>query len=228
MGASSGRFAMPRWRQGTSHSAKLSSAPWGVLKGVVCLSGLLLGWGFLTANPQAIPRLLAPYSPTYREAWVIKTPADAELLIDKAKQSDAAPVDARVENTTRELMALLASKGVRILISDVVIDHAGGQWNPALGEIRIRPKIVEMGSPVLLEVLTHEAAHVAQSCSAGGLNRSAQPMGIPVSPAEVFNEQLNSPLYKGSTSNKVIELEAYTVQKDPKWAMSLLDHFCKR
>ncbi len=219
---------MPSWRRSSPRSAKLSCAPWGYLKGIICLCGLLLGWGFLNSNPQAIPRLLAPYSPTYREAWAIKTPADTELLIDKAKQSDAGPVDARVENTTRELMALLTSKGVRVLISDVVTEHAGGQWNPGLGEIRIRPKIIEMGSPVLLEVLTHEAAHVAQSCSAGGLYRSAKPMGIPVSSAEVFNEQLNYPLYKGSTSNKAIELEAYSVQKNPKWAMSLLNHFCKR
>ncbi|WP_323357448.1 hypothetical protein [Cyanobium gracile] len=178
-------------------------------------------------NPRAVSHWLAPYSPSSRNAWWIKTPADIELLIDQAKKTDREAVDLSVHRTIRELVPRLQDKGVRLLITDKVMEHAGGEWDPGTAEIRIRPSTVSMGSRVLAEALAHETAHVAQSCRAGGLGKNSEPMGIQVNTAEVFKHQLGSPLYKGEPSSKAIELEAYSVGANPPWAIQLLDHFCK-
>jgi hypothetical protein len=179
------------------------------------------------ANPRAVSHWLAPYSPSSRDSWWIKTPADIELLIDQAQKTDSEIVDPSVHETVREMITRLKAKGVRLLISERVMEHAGGVWDPGLAEIRLRPSTVTMGSRVLAEALAHESAHVAQSCRAGGIGKNSEPMGIKVNPAEVFRHQLDSPLYKGHPSTKAIELEAFSVGANPPWAIILLDHFCK-
>lgn len=190
-------------------------------------AGLVGSYLYFMANPRAVSHWLAPYSPSSQNSWWIKTPADAELLIGQAQKSDREAVDPSIHGTIRELISRLQAKGVRLLISERVMDHAGGEWDPGLAEIRIRPSTVSMGSAVLAEVLAHETAHVAQSCRAGGLGKNSEPMGIEVNPAETYRYQLDSPLYKGSLSSKAIELEAFSVGANPPWAIDLLDHFCK-
>jgi hypothetical protein len=189
--------------------------------------GLVGFYLYLMANPRAVSHWLAPYSPSSRNSWWIKTPADVEILIDQAQRADSETVDPSVHGTIRDLITRLKAKGVRVLISERVIEHAAGVWDPGLGEIRLRPSTVSMGSRVLAEVLAHETAHVAQSCRAGGIGKNSEPMGIKVNPAEVFRHQLDSPLYKGHPGTKAIELEAFTVGANPPWAIKLLDHFCK-
>lgn len=178
-------------------------------------------------NPRAVSNWLAPYSPSSKNAWWIKTPADVELLINQAKLADRESVDESTHGTIRELIARLQAKGVRLLISDRVMEHAGGEWDPGMAEIRIRPSTVEMGSRAFVEALAHEAAHVSQSCRAGGLGKNSEPMGIKVNLVDVFRHRLDSPLYKGPPSSKAVELEAYSVGANPPWASQLLEHFCK-
>jgi len=129
--------------------------------------------------------------------------------------------------TMRQLIARLQVKGVRLLISNRVTELAGGEWDPNLGEIRIRPSTVMAGSHALAEALAHESAHVSQSCRAGGLAKGSEPMGIEVNTAAAFKRQLDSPLYHGPPSGKAVELEAYSVGANPPWAVMLLDYFCK-
>lgn len=191
------------------------------------LAGLLGSYAYLASNPQALHHWLAPYSASTRNSWWIQTPADVEVLIGKAKAGDQQMVSPSVHATIRELIARLQAKGVRVLISPNVMDGAAGVWDPGVAEVRIEPSAVAMGSTILLEILAHEAAHVAQSCRAVGLGRNSKPMGIQVFPVERFRDQLNSPLYQGHVSTKVIELEAFTVGTNPPWAIQLLDHYCK-
>jgi hypothetical protein len=84
-----------------------------------------------------------------------------------------------------------------------------------------------MGTVTLAQALAHEAAHVAQSCRAGGISKNSEPMGIQVDPARTYQQQLGSSLYKGPLSSKAIEIEAYSVGAIPEWAPKLLDHYCK-
>jgi hypothetical protein len=187
---------------------------------------------YLVSYPRVVSQLLAPYTPASKEAWEIKTPADAELLIGQAQSGDAQlgdreAVDPSLHATIRQLIARLQVKGVRLLISNRVTELAGGEWDPNLGEIRIRPSTVSAGSTALAEALAHESAHVSQSCRAGGLAKSSEPMGIEVNTAAAFKSQLDSALYHGPPSGKAVELEAYSVGANPPWAVLLLDYFCK-
>lgn len=182
---------------------------------------------YLMANPRAVSHWIAPYSPASKNDWWIKTPADVELLIGEAQKGDGEDVEQSVHATTRELIFLLKDKGVRLLVSERVTEHAAGVWDPNRAEIRILPSTVALGSHALEEVIAHESAHVAQSCRAGGLGEGSEPMGIKVDAAEVFLQQLRSPLYEGPAPEKAIELEAFSVGANPPWAIKLLDYFCK-
>ena len=190
-------------------------------------AGLLAGYLYMWANPRAISTWMAPDSATARNSWNIATPADIELLIGKAQQAEPAASSHASDDAIRRVTSSLISKGVRILISDSVTPGAGGEWDPGRGELRIRPSTVWLGTPALAQAFAHEAAHVAQSCRAGGISKNSEPMGIQVDPAKTYQQQLDSALYKGPLSNKAIELEAYTVGAIPEWAPKLLDHFCK-
>jgi len=190
-------------------------------------ASLLGGYLYMWANPRAISTWMAPYSESARNSWNIATPADIELLIGKAQQAPAAPSSQGSDAAIRSIASNLRSKGVRILISDNVMPNARSEWDPGRGELRIRPSTVLMGTATLAQALAHEAAHVAQSCRAGGISRNSEIMGIQIDPAKTYQQQLNSSLYKGPLSNKAIELEAYSVGAIPEWAPKLLDHYCK-
>jgi hypothetical protein len=96
-----------------------------------------------------VPRPLAPGE------WPVKTSADDDLAL------------------VRQLIATLLDHHVAIVVTDAVPTGAAAAWNSMAAEISIRPSVIGQGLPVLAEVLAHEAAHVAQSCSAGGLPRAS-------------------------------------------------------
>lgn len=200
---------------------------WRLVLAWILPSGLMVSYLYLWFNPRAVTSWVAPYRASVRNDWQIKTPADIELLIGQAQlgQQDVDPQAS--EGAIRRIATTLTSKGVRILISDNVRQHAAGEWDPSYREVRIRPSTLSMGTAILAEALAHEAAHVAQSCRAGGLSKKSEPMGIPVDSAKTFEEQLSSPLYAGPPAERAIELEAFTVGKQPDWAHVLVDHFCK-
>jgi hypothetical protein len=193
--------------------------------------GLLGGCLYMISNQKAIVTWIEPVRDPVENAeingWKISTPADIELLIDKAQRTPDAPRSQSKEEVIRSIASNLISKGVNIAISDPLTPGAGGEWNPGRGELRIKLSTVSMGTAVLAQALAHEAAHVAQSCRAGGLNRNSEPMGIQVDPAKTYEQQLDSAMYKGPLSNKAIELEAYSVGAIPEWAPKLLDFYCK-
>ncbi|MCP9884111.1 hypothetical protein KBY97_03070 [Synechococcus sp. ATX 2A4] len=191
------------------------------------VAGLLGSYLFMGANPRVIHHWLARYSVSTANSFEIKTPAHIEVLIDMAITGDREVVQPSVNRTTRKLIARLQAKGVRILMSSNVTEGAAGVWDPGVGEIRIKRSAVLMGSLVLAEIMAHEAAHVAQSCRAGGLGQNSEPMRIKVYPVATFRERLNSPLYGNHVATRVIELEAFTVGTNPPWAIKLLDHYCK-
>lgn len=189
--------------------------------------GLLGGFLSIAINSASISNFLFRYSITARTSWNIATPADVELLIGKARQRGLSAASEAEEQAMRAIVSTLHAKNIRVLISDDVLPNAGGVWDPGRGEIRIRPSTVVLGTDALAQVLAHEAAHVAQSCRAGGIGMNSQPMGIQVDPVKTYQQQLDSALYKGSLADKAVELEAYAVGAVPEWAPKLLNYFCR-
>ena len=217
-----GRSQTFRKKQGSNRLNSKAFMAWLV---PACLLG---GYALMWANPRMFSIWMPPYSESSKNSWNIATPADIELLIGKAQQAPtAAATTHRSEDAIRSIASSLIAKNVRILISDNVTLSAGGESDPSRGELRIRPSTVQMGPEALAQALAHEAAHVAQSCRAGGISKNSELMGIKVNPAKTYQQQLDSALYKGPLSEKAIELEAYSVGAIPEWAPKLLDHFCK-
>lgn len=218
-----------RWRQPSKPLIRKSlrpfviqrrrSLPWRWLW-VLVLVGLPVAATFaFDKGWLRVPRPMAPGE------WPVKTSADVELLLRQAQHSPSAD-DAADLTLVRQLIATLLAHHVAIVVTDAVPSGAAAAWNAMAAEISIRPSVLGRGLPVLAEVLAHEAAHVAQSCSAGGLRRASRPMGIPVDPAVTYDSQLNSGLYPGHPSGKAVELEAYSVGARPAWAAQLMDHYC--
>lgn len=172
-------------------------------------------------------RWLAPFSPAAREGWVIKTPADVELMISQAQWNQTSTSEPSLENTIRILAQTLRSKRIQIVVTDHVTPGAGGEWDATRGELRLRPSTVAMDIPVLANVLAHESTHVAQSCRAGGVGKKSIALGIEVDPVNAYQRELDSPLYRGPIYDKATELEALIVGSIPSWAVSLVEHFCK-
>ena len=92
---------------------------------------------------------MAPQRPAASAGWSIVTPADVELLIDKAQTESGRDVDARSEAAIRSITKTLWNKDVRLLITDDVTPNAGGIWDPGFGEIRLRPSTVAYGTGTL-------------------------------------------------------------------------------
>jgi hypothetical protein len=195
--------------------------------GLLVPIGLVGSYLYMWSNPSAMMRWLAPISPAAREGWVIKTPADIELMISQAQKNQTAPSDPNLENTIRILAQTLQSKRVQLVVTDHVTPGAGGEWDTTRGELRLRPSTIAMGIPVLANALAHESAHVAQSCRAGGIGKKSIALGIQVDPANTYQRELDLPLYRGPIFDKATELEAFTVGAIPPWAVSLIKDYCK-
>jgi hypothetical protein len=176
------------------------------------------------SNPQLLRRWTTP---SEQGSWLIETPADTELLIAEAsKFAPGAENDQDSAAAIRQLTRSLLSSNVLLRISRRVQEGAAGEWDPGVGEIRIKPEGLQLGLSPLAQILAHEATHVAQSCKGGGIGKNSTPLGIEVDPATTFEAQLNSGLYAGHPAGRAIELEAFTAGARPAWAAQLVDHFC--
>jgi len=180
---------------------------------------------WLSYNPAATDPWIGANN---AKSWLIRTPADTELLIAEAlKASPVDPNKTANANAIRDLRRTLSDKGVRVRISERVTPGAAGLWDPNRTEIRILPKAVQKGLPALAEILAHEAAHVAQSCRGGGIRKASIPLGIEVAPVEEFAKQLSADLYAGHPATRTIELEAFTAGARPNDAAKLVQHYCR-
>ena len=112
------------------------------------------------------------------------------------------------------------------------LDHiesgALGLWIPSDDTIVIDHRVVEMGSPFFLNVLSHEAIHVAQSCFSGSRNKFPERIGLPLEYSPELKLNLSHNLYS-KKSQEVIELEreAFTFAKEEGVAIMLLNEFCE-
>jgi len=176
------------------------------------------------ANPKLLRRWTTPHE---QGSWLIETPADTELLIAEAVKFDpGAASDEESAAAIRQLSRSLLASNVQLRISRRVQQGAAGEWDPNVGEIRIKPEGLRMGLNPLAQILAHESTHVAQSCKGGGIGKNSIALGIDVDPVVDFQSQLNSGLYAGHPAGRAIELEAFTAGARPAWAAQLVDHFC--
>ena len=124
-----------------------------------------------------------------------------------------------------ELLTVLAKAGVRLELSQPRKPGASGEWDPAARTLRIQPRVVAKGSVEFARVLNHEAIHVAQSCSNGGLRSRPRPLGLPSALPDQLAAVLNESVYsKASEQERQLEREAYANQT----RLSLGDQLVRR
>ncbi len=111
---------------------------------------------------------------------------------------------------------------------DYIDSGALGLWIPSDDTIVIDYRVVEMGSPTFLNVLSHEAIHVAQSCFSGSRNKFPERIGLPLEYSTELNLNLSHNLYSKKSEEVInLEREAFTYAKVEGEAIRLLNHFCE-
>ena len=126
------------------------------------------------------------------------------------------------------LLTALNRYGVTVVIAEPNRAGASGEWNPRRGELRISHSVVSKGTRSFRRVLNHEAIHVAQSCFGGSIRSRPRALGLSRGIDTQAMLHLNGPVYAGITSSqRLLEEEAYANQSDLKIGSLLLDVHCR-
>ncbi|MFN9645175.1 MAG: hypothetical protein ACK6BG_08680 [Cyanobacteriota bacterium] len=127
------------------------------------------------------------------------------------------------------LLETLRQAGVRVMLSPTLKKGAAAEWDHRQAVMRIQPDVTGKGSMDFLRVLNHESIHVAQSCRGGSLFARPKPLGVPVRNDDALSKTLNSPVYTDvSPDEKILELEAYSLQNDTHKADALVNRECNK
>ena len=110
---------------------------------------------------------------------------------------------------------------------DYIDSGALGLWNPIKNTIIIDYRVIEMGSPTFLDVLSHEVIHVSQSCFGGSRKKFPKRIGLPLEYSKDLNLNLSHKLYSDKPEEVMnIEREAFSYSKVEGVAVKLLNNFC--
>ena len=127
-----------------------------------------------------------------------------------------------------DLLELLRRSGGTVVLSEPIKTGAAAEWDPQQRTLRIRPDVPGRGTVEFARVLNHEAIHVAQSCSAGGLGAPPRRLGIAAPLTPDLAAQLREPLYAdASEAEKAMELEAYAHQQRLGVGLALVKLYCR-
>ena len=127
-----------------------------------------------------------------------------------------------------ELLEVLGQVGVRIQLSQPRKPGAAGEWDPRARSLRIKPSVVDSGSVEFVQVLNHEAVHVAQSCRNGHVRATPRPLGISEQVPAALAPVLSDPLYsQASEQERRLEREAYAHQDRLGYGAELVRRHCR-
>lgn len=130
---------------------------------------------------------------------------------------------------TKNLLKMLRDVGVTVAIGNPGKAGAAAVWSPKIQTIKISRQKMEEGSQAVLRVLNHEGIHVAQSCKNGGINYKPIPLGLKLSPTEIYKTQIGSKIYeKSSKKVKKLEKEAYSYEFSNRATIYLIEKECER
>ena len=141
---------------------------------------------------------------------------------------DSPPDHGEKRQRIAELLSLLEQVGVQVELVEPRKTGAAGEWDHAARTLRIKPAVVEKGTVDFVQVLNHEAIHVAQSCAAGGLRSVPRPLGLGQEVPPELRMHLDDPLYAGASDwEKNLEREAYANQRQLELGISMVRTHCR-
>ena len=127
----------------------------------------------------------------------------------------------------RELIETLRRHGVLLRLGPPRRRGALAEWEPRARVLRLRPDALDQGHRGLARILNHEAIHVAQSCAAGGLNRSPQLLGLPRALPADLEPVLASDTYALlDDGGRELEREAFAGQGSAGLGVQLIRRHC--
>ncbi|MBM5802603.1 MAG: hypothetical protein FJ078_00555 [Cyanobacteria bacterium K_DeepCast_35m_m2_155] len=157
-----------------------------------------------------------------------KRPGEPDLSLAEIKALMANPPRFEAERAAiSDLWAQLQRLGVRLKLEQPRKSGAAGEWDPAARTLRIKPAVVDKGSAEFARVLNHEAIHVAQSCSGGGISATPRPLGLPQQLPARLQSVLQQPTYaRADARERLLEREAYANQEELQLGLTLLRIHC--
>ena len=180
------------------------------------------------ADKKLIPKLIYNNdgTSTYR---YIKKPGEGEISLEEVKERVL--LGPNFYNKDREDVINLLKRINELKIHnklDYIESGALGLWIPNDDTILIDFRVVDMGSPTFLNVLSHEAIHVAQSCFSGSRNKFPERIGLPLEYSTELNLNLSHNLYSKKSEEVInLEREAFTYAKEEGVAIRLLNELCE-
>ena len=159
----------------------------------------------------------------------ITKPGEGEISLEEIKERVLLGPD-YYKNDREDVITLL--KRINELKINNKLEYidsgALGLWIPNKDTIVIDYRVIEMGSPTFLEVLSHEAIHVAQSCFSGSRNNFPERIGLPLEFSTDLNLNLSHNLYRNKPEEVIfLEREAFTYSKVEGVAIKLLNNYCE-
>ena len=146
-------------------------------------------------------------------------------------EKDAQEIEKEISTSrkrTKNLLKILRDVGVTVAIGDPGKAGAAAVWSPRIQTIKISRQKMEEGSQAVLRVLNHEGIHVAQSCRNGGINYKPVPLGLKLSPNEIYKKQMASKIYEKSPKKiKKLEKEAYSYEFSNQSTLYLIKKECE-
>ena len=157
-----------------------------------------------------------------------KLPGDDDLTVREVEERIS--LGKNYFKTDREQIAILLMKINELEIGNQLTNiesGALGTWTASKKEILIDYKVIKRGSRTFLDVLSHEAIHLAQSCYGGSKSSYPKRIGLPLEFSKDLETNLSHKLYKENSEEGIyIEREAFTYSKVKGAALKLLNKFC--
>ena len=158
----------------------------------------------------------------------IKKPGEGEISLEEIKKRVLLGPDFYTNDREDVINLLKRINELKISNKLESIDSGAlGLWIPSKDTIVIDYRVIEMGSPTFLDVLSHEVIHVAQSCFSGSRNKFPKRIGLPLEYSTDLNLNLSHNLYSNKPEEVMnLEREAFTYSKVEGVAIKLLNNFC--
>ena len=180
------------------------------------------------ADKKLTPKLIQNKNGTYIYRYT-KKPGDREISLEEIKERVL--LGPNFYRKDREDIINLLKRINELKINnklDYIEGGALGLWIPSDNIIVIDYRVVDMGSPFFLNVLSHEVIHVAQSCFSGSRNKFPERIGLPLEYSTELNLNLSHNFYsKKSEEVNNLEREAFTYAKEEGVAIKLINEFCQ-
>ena len=179
------------------------------------------------ADQNLTPKLISDKDGSSYYSY-IKKPGEGDLSIKEIEKRVSLGSDFYINE--REKIKLILDKINKLKINNTLsnIDNGAlGLWIPSRNQLIIDFKVIKMGSPTFLDILRHEAIHIAQSCFNGSKNSYPKRIGLPLEFSKNINLNLTHQVYSNNPEELMyLEREAFTYSKVDRAAEKLLNKFC--